>query len=285
MQAQWAQGIEAAHKLRQELQRQQTETQNIQAQWTQGIQEVNHLKEELKTHQKEAQKIQTQLMQGIQPQFYATMQDIEDARKTIQYDPENLHLAIAGHSGTGKPSLVNAFRRISDIHPQAAKTGVTETILLVGRYPDPDPELPFKRFIWYDIPGSGTASISDWQYFKTQGLFVFDVLILVVSGCFLDSDIELLKNCARYNVPTFFVWSKADIPINDFIAKERANNQQMEEEDLDMDNFAGPAPPTEQEYTTAKNKFYDQTRMNIKDQLHQKGLPDQRVYVVTRKGI
>jgi hypothetical protein len=49
----------------------------------------------------------------------------------------------------------------------------------VTRYPDPHDELPHSRFIWFDVPGAGTLNVPSWQYFNEQGLFVFDIVILV----------------------------------------------------------------------------------------------------------
>jgi predicted GTPase len=41
-----------------------------------------------------------------------------------------------GLSGTGKSSLINAFRGISNKHPDAAKTGIVETTTDVVGYSD-----------------------------------------------------------------------------------------------------------------------------------------------------
>jgi len=221
------------------------------------------------------------LEKGIEPEFYATDAEIAAAKTRIQYNPENLHLAIAGFAGCGKSSLVNALRRIPDSHPQAAPTGTIETTMVIGRYPDTDQELPFKRFIWYDIPGAGTSTIDDWQYFKNQGLFALDVVILVTDNRFLKSDITLLRNCERYQVPTFIVRSKADAQIDNIIAKERQTDV------MDFDSFLsfGPSQPSTITYEAAKSKFINETHQNIKYGLAGAQLPDQRVYIVTRNGV
>lgn len=101
------------------------------------------------------------------------------AKTRIQYDPEKLHFAICGSSGSGKSSLINALRGLTNFDPGAAPTGVTETTMSITRYPDPHEELPHSRFIWFDVPGAGTLNVPGWQYFNQLGLFIFDIIILV----------------------------------------------------------------------------------------------------------
>jgi energy-coupling factor transporter ATP-binding protein EcfA2 len=104
---------------------------------------------------------------------------VEAAKERIQYHAERLHFAICGASGSGKSSLINAFRGLWTDDPDAAAVGNNETTLGVTRYPDPRQELPYPRFVWCDVPGAGTFNIPAWQYFNQQGLFIFDFIILV----------------------------------------------------------------------------------------------------------
>jgi Interferon-inducible GTPase (IIGP) len=115
----------------------------------------------------------------IQPEVWPTKEEFQLAKKGIQYDPEKLHFAVCGGSGAGKSSLINAFRGLKSNSPQAARTGVDENTIAITRYPDPRKELPYKRFVWYDCPGAGTLKTPGWKYFNTQGLFIFDIIILV----------------------------------------------------------------------------------------------------------
>jgi hypothetical protein len=117
----------------------------------------------------------------IQPKIWPTKEEFQLAKKRIQYDPEKLHFAVCGGSGTGKSSLINSFCGLKNKSStgKAAGTGVDETTMAITRYPDPREELPYKRFVWYDCPGAGTLKTPGWQYFNQQGLFIFDVIILV----------------------------------------------------------------------------------------------------------
>jgi len=119
------------------------------------------------------------LYKGIQPEVWPTEEEFQSAKTRIRYDPEKLHLAICGNSGSGKSSLINAFRSLKNIDPGAASTGVNETTISVTRYPDPHDQLPRSRIIWFDVPGAGTLKVPGWQYFNEQGLFIFDIIILV----------------------------------------------------------------------------------------------------------
>ena len=136
--------------------------------------------------QKRAEQVQKDLQQanfflekGIQPEVWPTKEEFEFAKDRIQYDPEKIHFGVCGSSGSGKSSLVNAFRGLKNKNPLAAPTGVVETTMAITRYPDLRPELPYKRFVWFDCPGAGTLEIPGWQYFNQQGLFIFDVIFLV----------------------------------------------------------------------------------------------------------
>jgi len=129
--------------------------------------------------QKDLQQAKFYLEKGIQPEVWPTEEEFQLAKSRVQYDPEKLHFAVCGSSGSGKSSLVNAFRGLKNNSRQAAPTGVVETTMAITRYPDPRKELPYKRLVWFDCPGAGTLEIPGWQYFNQQGLFIFDIIVLV----------------------------------------------------------------------------------------------------------
>ena len=119
------------------------------------------------------------LEKGIQPEVWPTLEEFQLAKNRVQYDPEKLHIAVCGSAGSGKSSLVNAFRGLKNNSPQAARADVVETTKAITRYPDPREELPYKRLVWFDCPGAGTLENPGWQYFNRQCLFVFDIIVLV----------------------------------------------------------------------------------------------------------
>ena len=148
--------------------------------------EAKQREEEAKTEASIAQEQELQTrnvleraLKGIQPEVWPTEEEFRSAKTRIQYDPEKLHFAVCGISGSGKSSLINAFRGLANHDPGAAPTGTIETTMSVTCYPDPRDELPYSRFIWFDFPGAGTLNVPSWQYFNKLGLFVFDIVILV----------------------------------------------------------------------------------------------------------
>lgn len=144
--------------------------------------------------QKELDQKNIWLEKGLQPIKWPTENELESAKERFQYQDGYFHLAITGMAGSGKSSLINAFRGMRNDDLYAAKTGVVETTSKVGRYPDPTTQPPMSWTVWYDFPGAGTLKVPDWQYFNDQGLFIFDLIILVVDIRFTKIDLAILEN-------------------------------------------------------------------------------------------
>jgi hypothetical protein len=125
------------------------------------------------------ERAQNYLRKGIQPVVWPTEEEFNNAKECVQYRSDCIHFAVCGSSGTGKSSLINAVRGLANQVDGAAPTGVVETTVKIQRYPDTRKEDPFPRFVWFDVPGGGGAKITDWQYFNEQGLFIFDVILVV----------------------------------------------------------------------------------------------------------
>ncbi|KAF9236960.1 interferon-inducible GTPase-domain-containing protein [Melanogaster broomeanus] len=229
---------------------------------------------------KAQQEAEERLQKGIQPVIMPSRKELEAAKERwleaakerVQYKEGLFHFAVAGVAGGGKSSLINAFRglRNRDIALGAAPTGVTETTLAVSRLPDPNKANPF---VWYDIPGAGTLRITDWQYFHAQGLYVFDCIIVVYDSRFTMTDIAILMNCKRFNIPTYIVRSKADAHIRSV----------MREMGYDSEDEDAPRTLRKTLYKTAREDYITETRTNVKRNLEEANLPDQRVYIVSNE--
>jgi GTP-binding protein EngB required for normal cell division len=207
------------------------------------------------------------LKEGIQPVVTPTAQEIRAAQAKIQYQENLFHFAVAGRAGAGKSALVNGFRGMTNREAGAARTGVTETTMTLGRYPDPDERC---LHVWYDLPGAGTIKIPDWQYFNAQGLYVFDCIVVLFDNRFTHTDIAILLNCRRFQIPTYIVRSKADQHIEN-IMKEMGYDEDDDEDRTQRDSM----------YATAREHFIDETRRNVKANLVDATLPDQMVYIVS----
>ncbi|KAG2105087.1 interferon-inducible GTPase-domain-containing protein [Suillus discolor] len=207
------------------------------------------------------------LKEGIQPVVTPTPEEVRAAKQRVQYREDLFHIAIAGVAGGGKSSLINAFRGLRNKDIGAAATGVTETTLVMARYPHPNAEYPL---VLYDFPGAGTLKIPDWLYFNDQGLYVFDSIIVLFDNRFTMTDIAILTNCRRFKIPTYIVRSKADQHIRNI----------MEDMGYDSDDDSSKVKKLHQ---AARQQFIQQTRQSVKDNLRDANIPDQRVYIVSYK--
>lgn len=208
------------------------------------------------------------LRKGVQPVVIPSARELIAAKERVQYMDGLFHFAIAGVSGSGKSSLINAFRGLRNGDAGAAPTGVIETTSQIDRYPDPNPRLPF---VWYDIPGAGTLNQSDWLYFNSQGLFVFDCIIVLFDNRLTATDISILTNCRRFQIPAYIVRSKADVHIRNVMT------------DMGYDSETDGGTRHAETYNTAREHHIAETRATVKKNLDGAGLPDQRVYVVSHK--
>ncbi|KDQ50262.1 hypothetical protein JAAARDRAFT_102255, partial [Jaapia argillacea MUCL 33604] len=180
------------------------------------------------------------------------------------------HIAVTGRAGCGKSSLINALRGLTNNDHQAAATGVVETTTQVAGYPDPDPEKPF---IWYDIPGAGTLNIPDWQYFITQGLFVFNCIIVLIDIRFSATDIAIIDNSRRFNIPSYIVRSKANQHVLNIM------------DDMGCDLMTDDGTQRKEMLPVARERFISETHQNVSENLVKAELPPQRVYMVSKDNV
>jgi len=223
--------------------------------------------EEARKAKEEHEKAARQLKEGIQPVVMPTADEIRAAKEKVGYKDGIFHYAVAGVAGSGKSTLINALCGMSNQDPNAAPTGIVETTMEIGRYPDPNHA---DQFAWYDVPGSGTLKIPDWQYFNSQGLYIFDCVIVLFNNRFTMTDQAILKNCRRFKIPTFIVRSKADQHIRNL----------MQEMGYDSD---AEAETKEGMYKAARDQLITETRRSTKENLAGAQLPDQRVYIISYK--
>ena len=227
--------------------------------------------EEARKAIKAKEEAEERLKKGIQPVVTPSPEELAAAKRRIQYREDCFHFAAAGISGSGKSSLVNAFRGLHGNHSDAAAVGVTETTLQMTRYQDTNPDSPF---VWYDVPGAGTPKCRDWQYFNDQGLYVFDCIIVLFDNRFTMTDIAILINARRFNIPTYIVRSKADQHIRNTMMEMGYDSDN--EEDFERRNRL---------YEAARKQFISRTRKNVQANLEDANLPNQRVYIVSNNAL
>ncbi|KAI6034832.1 P-loop containing nucleoside triphosphate hydrolase protein [Pisolithus orientalis] len=231
-------------------------------------QQAREAAEAARKAQAEREEVERQLKKGIQPVVMPSVEEIRLAKAKVQYEECIFHFAVAGIAGSGKSSLINALCGMSNRDSNAAPTGVNETTLDIARYID---SAHSKQFAWYDVPGSGTLTIPDWQYFNFQGLYVFDCILVLFNNRFTMTDQAILANCRRFNIPTFIIRSKSDQHILNLM---KDMGYDPDEEDTDS---------RAQFYKVAREKYISETRQSVKNNLAEANLPDQRVYIVSNK--
>ncbi|PCH37658.1 nucleoside triphosphate hydrolase protein, partial [Wolfiporia cocos MD-104 SS10] len=207
------------------------------------------------------------LRKGIRPIVIPTPEEYAETKRRLQYKEGLFHFAVAGVSGSGKSSLINALRGLRNKDRSAAPTGVTETTSVITRYPDPDPANPF---VWYDVPGAGTLKIPDWIYFNAQGLYIFDCIIVLFDNRFTESDVAILRNCERFNITAYIVRSKSNQHIRNILADM---GYESDEEDRTLKRTL---------IREAREKYVTETRASVARNLEEAGLPQQRVYIVAK---
>ncbi|KAK0213340.1 interferon-inducible GTPase-domain-containing protein [Desarmillaria ectypa] len=231
--------------------------------------EAKQKDEEMKNIHAAKEEMEARWKKGIRPVEWPSQEQYEKVKQQY-YKEGKFHLAIAGISGTGKSTLINAFRGIWDGEEKAAPTDVVESTSIVTAYPDPNPSNPF---IWFDVPGSGTLSCSDWTYFNNQGLFIFDAIIVLFNDRFTATDAAILKNAERYNIPTYIVRSKSDIHIENIVKKTR--------------RVPGARRDPAKVLDDARKEYMTKTRDSVRANLMKNDPPlrSQKMYVVSRDAL
>ncbi|KAI6095425.1 hypothetical protein F5141DRAFT_1145415, partial [Pisolithus sp. B1] len=105
-----------------------------------------------------------------------------------------------------------------------------------------------EQFAWYDVPGSSTLGTPVWQYFNSQGLYVFDCVLVLFNDRLTVVDQAILTNCHYFQIPTFI---------------DAGSPEQFQE--------------------VARKKLIKETRRTVRGSLVEANLHSQRVYIVSKK--
>ena len=258
---------EAANMLKKEA---EEEVKKANAAREKAEYKLKEAEEDIKKVNVAKEKAERKLEGCVQPVVTPTSEEFRAARKRIQYQENLFHCAIAGVAGAGKSSLINAFRGLRNGDTGSATTGVTETMLVLGRHANSNPQEPY---VWYEIPDTGTLRIPGWRYFNTQGLYVFNCIIVMFDDRLTMTDIAILTNCRRFNIPTRIVRSKADQHIRNIMSCDMGYDSDDDENEDQKKKL----------YPVARQQFIEETRRIVKDNLDNANLPDQKVYIVSNE--
>lgn len=95
----------------------------------------------------------------------------------------------------------------SDGHKHSAPVGEIETTLEPKRYRHP---VLNTVYLW-DMPGMGTPRHPAKGYFDKYFLGAFDAILVVFDDRFMASDVDIARQAKRYDIPVFFIKTKADL--------------------------------------------------------------------------
>ncbi|KAG1830347.1 hypothetical protein EV424DRAFT_1376234 [Suillus variegatus] len=220
--------------------------------------ENRRLQAEREAAERAAQRAAEEARQAQAAREEAERQLRDGTRPVMQHTEGFFHVAVSGIAGSGKSSLVNAFRGKHNMDLDAAAVGVNETTLVVARYPDPNPSSRFR------VP----LKVPDWKYFNDQGLFVFDCIIVVVNNRFTATDVAILSNARRFGIPAFIVRSKADQHIRNL----------MKDIGYNSDDEGGNKASY---FARARDQYVAESIRSIRTNLQEANIPDQPVYLVS----
>ncbi|CAF1539276.1 unnamed protein product [Adineta ricciae] len=147
-------------------------------------------------------------------------------RTNFGLDNFQKHFVITGNSGTGKSSLINLLRDISDDDKQAAAVGEVETTMYLTEYTHPD----YTKIRLWDTPGAGTRANPSHEYFQDKSIYIFDSIIILSAGRFLEAEHKIVKEAMDWNVPVFLVRNKAKI---DYDNRKRRKIKESEQDYID----------------------------------------------------
>jgi len=166
---------------------------------------------------------------------------VEEALETAlsmkkQYEEVTVRCGLAGRSGTGKSSLINAIAG-----EKIAPVGATETTMEAQ-------EFVHGRTTFVDLPGCDTERWPRESYIEKLGLAEFDCVVIVTSDRRYEADDFLYRELLHtHKVPVFVVRSKIDDSIRNE-ARENGLSEEQTLEKLRSDLVRGFENPPEKVY-------------------------------------
>ncbi|XP_067401791.1 interferon-inducible GTPase 5-like [Emydura macquarii macquarii] len=132
-------------------------------------------------------------------------------------------IAIAGESGSGKSSFINAIRGLGDEDKDAAETGVME----VTKEPVQYCHLMYPMVFFSDLPGIDTPDFQPNAYLKQVKFRHYDVFIIIASERFRANHIKLAQELQRMGKKFYFVRSKVDLDLYNEKHKKSFNEERI----------------------------------------------------------
>jgi len=192
--------------------------------------EVAQMREELERFKRELSRARAEplgsdaeLLAGELERREAELREMEDRHRQLEEEVVNyprpaylgdaadgrVDIAVVGNSGVGKSLLINSLRGVQRGDPGWAPVGVNQTTEDPVAYAVPGQ--PGVR-LW-DLPGASSQQFPRGGYTRAIGLRHFELVLVVTTCRFTQTEAALLGELAASDVPSFVVRTMVDIDI------------------------------------------------------------------------
>lgn len=148
-----------------------------------------------------------------------------------------VNVAVAGESGTGKSSFINAIRGLKHGDSSFAEVGFGDTTMEIKKYQHPKN----KRIQLYDLPGYNTTKMTLQNLLKDLNLSDFDCFLLFFYPVPSTADKTFVKQLQTAGTKFCFVRTKLDEDFEngelDGMSKEEVLSEIKKKVDLSSDHF------------------------------------------------
>ncbi|XP_067401792.1 interferon-gamma-inducible GTPase 10-like [Emydura macquarii macquarii] len=186
-----------------------------------------------------------------------------EVQKLTNLSDIEFSIAIAGESGSGKSSFINAIRGLGDEDKDAAETGVMEVTKEPVQYWHP----VYPMVLFSDLPGIDTPDFQPNAYLKEVNFRHYDVFIIIASERFRANHIKVAQEIQRMGKKFYFVRSKVDLDLYNKKHKKSFKEERILEKIRNkcVSNLSGEGMSSPQVFLVSSREFkkYDSPKLQI----------------------
>lgn len=142
---------------------------------------------------------------------------LHGVKETVaQFSQIPVSISVAGDSGNGISSFINALRIIGHEEDDSAPTGVVRTT----QKRDPYYSSHFPNVTLWDLPGLGVTGQTVESYVQEMQFNLSDLLIIIASEQFSSNHVKLAEAIQRMGKTFYIVWTKVDRDLSTSVLSE-----------------------------------------------------------------